>query len=38
MGTRVVARGACSCDNEGGGTGGGILVRTRVVAREGVFL
>ena len=28
----------CSCENEGGGTGGSVLVRTRVVAREGAVL
>ena len=39
MTTRLVARGrGCSCENEGGGTGGGILVGTRVVAQEGLFL
>ena len=35
MRTRMVARGrGCSCENEGGGTGGAVLVRTGVVARE----
>ena len=29
----MVAREGCSYENEGGGTGGAVLVRTRVVAR-----
>ena len=37
--TGVVARErGCSCENECGCTGGGVLVGTRVLAREGLFL